>query len=116
MTDEQDLTELTVDEQENQLEDLDLEELKDLRGREERNTAMNNIDREISNRQKDSRDEDWSETVSDTDEEITKEDVEEAAKNSKSVTERRNELERKVDYLIEECKTTSHEGFKDYEN
>ena len=98
MTDEQDLTEMTVDEQENQLKDLNLEELKELRGREERNTAMDNIDREISNRQEDSRTE---KTVSNS--------VNQDQESEKS------ELERKVDYLIEKCKTTSHEGFKDYE-
>jgi len=111
-----DLTDLTVDEQKDELENLGKQKLEELRGKETRQTAIDNIDREISNRQEDSRDEDWSETVSDTDEEITKEDVEEAAKNSKSVTERQNELDRKVDYLIEKCKTTSMEGFKDYEN
>jgi len=36
--------------------------------------------------------------------------------DDESVEGSRSELERKVDYLIEKCKTTSHEGFKDYEN
>ena len=91
-----DLTDLTVDEQKNELENLGKQKLKELREREERQTAIDNIDRELSSRQKSDRPKD--------------------SKDPREHEGLQSELERKVDYLIEKCKTTSMEGFEDYEN
>jgi len=101
-----DLTDLTVDEQKNELENLGKQKLKELREREERQTAIDNIDRELSSRQKSDRPKDSKDP---------REHEGSGPMVDESVEGSRSELERKVDYLIEECKTTSHEGFKDYE-
>jgi hypothetical protein len=113
----QDLTSLNVDEQKNKLENLSKEELKELREKEERQTAIDNIDRELSGRGHDQ--------VQEKDDESEQDSVERDApmpqtaednmEDSKKADER-SELERKVDYLIENCKTTSKEGFQEYDN
>jgi len=98
-----DLTDLTVNEQEDELENLSKTELKELREAEERQTAIDNIDNELSSREKT--------TTEDHDAVMGEEPVPDGKDEPA-----KSELERKVDYLIEKCKTTSMEGFENYEN
>ena len=96
------LLDLTVDEQEEELENLSVDQLQELEVDETRQTALDNIKSELFSR---------------------REDEEETEKGSGSVEvsyeskdDRVEELERKVSYLIDRCKTTSEEGFENYED
>lgn len=102
-----DLTDLTVNEQKDELENLSKKQLKELREEEERQTAIDNIDSELSNR-----DDEVVEEAEVVDESVP----DEAATEHVSDTRRVEKLEAKVDYIIERCKTISEEGFENYEN
>lgn len=114
MTD--DLPDLTVDEQEDELQNLSKTELKELREDEERQTAIDNIDSELSSRQaqEDEMSNDPEQDVVEDDQEPVEQ--EETKPEDTEKADNRSELERKVDYLIERCKTTSHQGFEEYDN
>lgn len=102
---QEELLELNVDEQKQELENLELDELKDLREAEERNTAIDNIDLELGDRKTDTSNVEPDENV---------EDVE--ASNDEDDRSELEELKAKVDYLLEKGKTVSREGFEDYED
>jgi len=102
------LLDLTVAEQKDELENLSKTELEELREKESRQTAIDNIDGELSSRQEDSR------TEKDEHPQTVPTDTTDIGKESNERS--KSELERKVDYLIEKCKTTSMEGFENYEN
>lgn len=111
------LLDLTVDEQKDELENLSKKKLEKLREAEERQTAIDNIDSELSNRpeitekaepepeedNKSEIEEDFDETSNRVDGDIEKQEVDV------------EQLARKVDYLIEKCKSTSEEAFENYE-
>ena len=111
MTTTDDLLDMSVDDQKDQLENLEEDQLKELRDREERSTAIDNIDRELSKSRKERGDPMPSQT--DDHPQVQDQDVDGDAEKDDSRIE---ELEAKVDYLIQGCKTTSEEGFENYEN
>jgi len=102
------LLDLTVNKQEDELENLSKKELKELREKESRQTAIDNIDGELSSRQEDSR------TEKDEHPQTVPTDTTDIGEGNDGPS--KSELERKVDYLIEKCKTTSIEGFENYED
>lgn len=97
---EPDLTDLTVDEQKDELENLSKKELQVLKEEETRNTALDNIERELA---KYDRDESQTQSI-------------QVKEKASRYNERIEELEKKVEYLIDRCKTTSKEAFENYEN
>lgn len=104
------LQDLTVDEQKEELENLSREQLKDLREAETRNTALDNIDRELA---KYDREEVQSSSVDLEEDEDDSSEAEELAQE-KFTEEEIQEIKEKVDYIIERCKTTSQEGYENY--
>lgn len=123
------LTDLTVQEQEDELQDLPTEKLQNLREQETRRTALDNIDNELSQRQPEQEETEQETSEEPVEEDSDQQDEEEddpraeseqpepAQDRGETVMEndRLEELEAKVDYLIENCKTTSHQGFENYE-
>jgi hypothetical protein len=108
------LTDVTVDEQKDKLQNLSKEELEELREQEERQTAIDNIDKELSKRRTQEDEEQAEPQTEVVDEE--QEHPQTETNTSEPVEEdgERSVLEAKVDYLIEKCKTTSHKDFEDY--
>jgi len=106
--DPQKLTDLTVDDQKDELQNLNKKQLKQLKEDETRNTALDNIKREIRKRNRQEKEDPAD--IGDT--EQTKKAPQKISEDD--VIEKVAELEKKVDYLIEKCKTTSQEGFENY--
>jgi len=105
MTTTDDLLDMSVDDQKDELENLEVNQLQELKEEEKRSTALDNIDRELGNRK-------------------TNETIEEKASSNEVIgdvkvetkDDRLDKLEKKVDYIISRCKTTSEEGFENYDN
>jgi len=118
--DPQKLTDLTVDDQKDELQNLSKKQLEQLKEDETRNTALDNIKREIRKRNRQKKEEDNSDEISEGNTEQTKKAPKKIKApqtiNQDDIIEKVAELEQKVDYLIEKCKTTSEQGFENYEN
>lgn len=110
MTTTDDLLDMSVDDQKDELENLEVNQLQELEEQEERSTALDNIERELGNRKKEDQ-------LEQTAEEVMEDAKEESydKKDDDSNSDRIMELEAKVDYIISKCKTTSEEGFENYE-
>lgn len=106
----EELTSLTVDEQKEELENLETHELEELKTQEKRRTAVGNIESELSNREPEQEETSEPEPSEST---LDKPENQEEDTSDEEIDER-SEIEAKVDYLIEKCKTTSKQGFKDY--
>jgi len=112
--DPQSLTHLTVDDQKDELQNLSKKQLEQLKEDETRNTALDNIKREIRKRNRQKKEENNSDEMSDGNTEQRKKAPQTI--NEDDIIGKVAELEQKVDYLIEKCKTTSEQGFENYEN
>jgi len=100
MTTTDELLDMSVADQKDKLENLEMSQLQELKQKEERSTALDNIERELGNRK-----------TEDTKQESTGDSIGDVSIETKD--ERLEELEDKVDYLIKNCKTTSYEEYND---